>query len=234
MIAIWMERFVEFATTWLWLVQLATWRTLPILVIAAGIGFAFRRKLTPSLHALLLTIVVVRLLIPISIGSPLSLHKPIDNWFSSDSGESANPNRPMLLANRNRSMLAPILLPNVNQVVVQDAPAQAQLQSPQTLDYSLEEIICISLLVTVILVSIGLILRSFISHIRFALGLRSCRVLDDQPLIDLVLRECDSLAVGRRPLLREVPSLAAPAVFGLFRQTICIPPGLTETSSEQE
>ena len=234
MIAEFMDRFVEFATTWLWLVLLATWRALPILVLVAGIGLAFRRKLTPSLHALLLTIVVVRLLIPISIGSPLSLHKPMDSWFSSDSGESANPNRPMLLANRNRSMLAPILLPNVDQVVVQDASAQAQLQSPQTLDYSLEEIICLSLLVTVILVSIGLILRSFLSHIRFALGLRSCSVLNDQPLVDLVLRECDSLAVGRRPLLREVPSLAAPAVFGLFRQTVCIPPGLTETLSEQE
>ena len=231
MIAIWMDRFVEFATTWLWLVLLATWRALPILVIAAGIGLAFRRKLTPSLHALLLTIVVVRLLIPISIGSPLSLHKPIDNWFSSDSGESGNRNRPMMAYDHDHRSA---LLPNVDLIVVQDAPAQAQLQSPQTLDYSLEEIICVSLLGIVILVSIGLILRSVFSHVRFAIGLRSCRVLDDQPLIDLVLRECDSLAIGRRPALREVPSLAAPAVFGLFRQTICLPPGLTETLSEQE
>lgn len=229
MIAELMDRFVEFATTWLWLVLLATWRALPILVLVAGIGLAFRRKLTPSLHALLLTIVVVRLLIPISIGSPLSLHKPIDNWFSSDAEESVNRNRPMM-ANDHRDLL----LPNVYQVVVRDAPAQAQLHSPQTLDYSLEEIIGVSLLGIAILVSIGLILRSVFSHFRFALGLRSCRVLDDQPLIDLVLRECDSLAVGRRPALREVPSLAAPAVFGLFRQTICIPPGLTETLSEQE
>ena len=142
MIAIWMDRFVEFATTWLWLVLLATWRALPILVIAAGIGLAFRRKLTPSLHALLLTIVVVRLLIPISIGSPLSLHKPIDNWFSSDSGESGNRNRPMMAYDHDHRSA---LLPNVDLIVVQDAPAQAQLHSPQTLDYSLEVIICVSL-----------------------------------------------------------------------------------------
>lgn len=221
MIAEWMDRFVELGTTWLWLVMLATWRALPILVLVAGIGLAFRRKLTPSLHALLLTIVVVRLLIPISIGSELSLHKPIDKWFSSDSGKIAIRNPPMLL-------------PNVDQVVVLDAPAQAQLHSLQTHDYSPEEIVCVSLVVIVMFVSIGLIFRSVFSHVRFALGLRSCRVLDDQPLIDLVLRECDSLAVGRRPALREVPSLAAPAVFGLFRQTICLPPGLTETLSEQE
>lgn len=225
MIAELMDRFVEFATTWLWLVLLATWRALPILVLVMGIGLAFRRKLTPSMQALLLTIVVVRLLIPISIGSPLSLHKSIDSWFSSDSVESANPNRPNL---------APMLLPHVDHVFELDAPAHAQLHSLHTLDYSLEEIIGLSLLVIVILVSIGLILRSVLSHIRFVLVLRSCRVLDDRPLIDLLLRECDSLAVGRRPALREVPSLAAPAVFGLFRQTICIPPGLTETLSEQE
>lgn len=90
MIAQLMDRFGEFAATWLWLVLLATWRALPIFVLVIGIGLALRRKLTPSLHALLLTIVVVRLLIPISIGSPLSLHKPIDNWFSSDAEESVH------------------------------------------------------------------------------------------------------------------------------------------------
>ena len=228
MIALWIDRFVEFATTWLWLVLLATWRALPILVIAAGIGLAFRRRLTPSLRAMLLTIVVLRLLIPISIGSALSLHKPIDNWFSGESAESKNQHR-LIVAHD----LKYAFLPNVDQVVVQDAPAPP-LQSPKTLDYSLEEIICLSLLGIVILVSILLILRSVLSHVRFAIGLRTCRVLDDQPLIDVVLRECDSLAVGRRPAFREVPSLNAPAVFGLFRHTICLPPGLTEVLSEQE
>jgi beta-lactamase regulating signal transducer with metallopeptidase domain len=213
----------------MWLVLLAAWRALPILVIAAGFGLAFRRKLTPSLHALLLTIVVVRLLIPISIGSPFSLHKPIDNWFSNDSGESVHRNRQMIAHDHKYAFL-----PNVDQVSALDRPAQAQLQPPQTIDLTLEEIICFSLLGMVILVSMGLILRSVVSHVRFAIGLRSCRVLDDQPLIALVLRECDSLAIGRRPAMREVPSLAAPAVFGLFRQTICIPPGLTETLSQQE
>jgi beta-lactamase regulating signal transducer with metallopeptidase domain len=229
MIAIWMDRFIEFATTWLWLVLLATWRALPILVIAAGIGFAFLRKLTPSLQALLLTIVVVRLLIPISIGSPVSLHKPIDKWFSGESVESANRN-PLMVAHDHKYAF----LPNVDQVVERDAPVQAHVQSSQTIEFALDEILFSALLLITISVSMGLLFRSVFSHIRFALELRSCRMLDSQPLIDLVLREGDSLAVGRRPALREVHSLAAPAVFGLFRQTICLPTGLTETLSEQE
>jgi beta-lactamase regulating signal transducer with metallopeptidase domain len=53
-------------------------------------------------------------------------------------------------------------------------------------------------------------------------------------LIDLLLRECDALRVGRRPKIREVPSLATPAVFGLLRHTICLPVNFVETLTEQE
>lgn len=229
MIAELMDRFVELTTTWLWLVLLATWRALPILVLVTGIGLALRRKLAPSLHALLLTIIVVRLLIPISIGGPLSLHKPIDNWFSGESGESVNRNQLMMARDHVDG-----LLPNLDPVDGQNASTRFLAQPPISNDYSWEEVFYAALLFIIIAVSIGLLLRGVLSHIRFAMKLRSFRLLDQQPLIDLLLRECDSLAVGRRPALREVPSLAAPAVFGLFRQTICLPPSLTETLSKQE
>jgi beta-lactamase regulating signal transducer with metallopeptidase domain len=221
-----MDRFVEFATTWLWLVMLATWRALPLLVLAVGIGLVLRRKLTPSLHALLLTIVVIRLLIPISIGSPLSLHKPIDNWFSSKAVESAK-QPPHAHAQAHGFM------PNLERAPAQVEWVPVEAQSAVN-SIAWEEILLNVILLIVVSVTIGLILRSVFSHVRFAICLRSCRVLDDQPLIDLLLRECDSLAVGRRPVLREVPTLTAPAVFGLFRQTICLPLRLTETLSEQE
>ncbi|XZE45250.1 M56 family metallopeptidase [Pirellulaceae bacterium SH467] len=229
MIAEWMDRFVDFAETWFWLVMLAAWRAFPILIVVIGLGLAFRRRLTPSLQTLLLTIVIVRLLIPISLGSSASLHKPIDKWFSGEAGESENQHRLMTAYDSSYA-----ILPNIDHIVVRDVPPQALVQSSQTNKSSLEEILCLALLLIAISVSMGLLFRSVFSHIRFALGLRSCRLLERQPLIDLVLRECDSLAVGRRPKLREVHSLAAPAVFGLFRQTICLPTGLAETLSEQE
>lgn len=229
MIAELMDRFVEFVITWSWLVMLATWRAFPILVLVIGVGLAFRRKLMPSMQSLLLTIVVIRLLIPYSIGSPASLHKPIDQWFSGESAESENQRRLKMAHDRRYA-----ILPNVDQIAGPDTPAQAQVQASQTHEYSPEEIVSLSVLLIVISVSIGLLFRSVFSHLRFAKGLRTCRLLDDQPLIDLVLRECDALAVGRRPMLREVQSLTAPALFGLFRQTICLPTGLTDTLSEHE
>lgn len=223
-----MDRFVEFAGTWFWLVLLATWRALPILILVTGIGLALRRKLNPSLHAMLLTLVVIRLLIPISIGSPLSVHKPIDNWFSSESEESVKRYQP-----REVHDLVYNFLPNADAAETQWIPTQAQVQLSVSYGDAWEFIL-LAALVVVIFVSAWLLVRSVSSHIRFALKLRSCRLLDDQRLIDLLLRECGSLAIGRRPAMREVPSLAAPAVFGLFRHTICLPTSLTEKLSEQE
>jgi len=37
-----MDRFGELGTTWLWMVFLAAWRTLPILILATGIGLVLR------------------------------------------------------------------------------------------------------------------------------------------------------------------------------------------------
>ena len=225
-----MDRFVEFVANWLWLVLLAAWRAMPILILVTGTVLVLRRKLSPSRHVMLLTIVVVRLLIPISIGSPLSLHQPIDNWLSSDSEEPKK-------GYQHREVHEHLfnVLPAVDHTKTEWIPNEAGVQlslSPSVDDAW--ELILVAALVIVISVSVWLLACSVVSHIRFALKLRSCRLLNDQPLIDLLLRECDSLAVGRRPALREVPSLAAPAVFGLFRHTICLPPRFTESLSEQE
>jgi len=172
-----MDRFVAIGTTWVWLLLLATWRTLPILILVTGFGLALRRKLTPSMHALLLTIVVARLLLPISIGSPLSLHKPIDHWFSSDAGESSKQN-PQERAGDARFAL----LPYVDSIEVRDA-APIQAQVPTSLDYAWDEILFAAILVIAISVSVGLLFRGVFSHIRFALRLRSCRLIDDHPKI---------------------------------------------------
>lgn len=229
MIAELMDRFVEFSATWLQLLLLATWRAVPILILVLGIGLAFRRRLTPSLQALLLTIVVVRLLLPMSIGTPLSLHKPIELWFSSSVGESVDTAEARPFQDHKYS-----ILPNVDQPSAQSPSASVQWQSLIPFNFTTEDVAFTALMLVVISVTLGLLFRSLFSHLRFSLSLRSCRLLEDQRLIDLLLRECDSLSVGRRPTVREVPSLAAPAVFGLFRQTICLPPGLLETSTEQE
>ena len=229
MITEWIDCFKEISVTWWWLVSLATWRALPILVLVVAIGLAFRQKLTPWLHALLLTIVLVRLLLPVSISSPLSLHQPIDYWFPRSASDLDIRDRLTLQVDSQAS-----LLPNLTSMDSQVHPHQIQKQPPQFFNADRNEVGYGVVAMIALVVALGLLFRGFVSHLRFAVSLRRCRLLDEQPLIDLLLRECDSLAVGRRPALREVPTLPAPAVFGLFRQTICFPPGLDKTLSEQE
>ncbi|MCA9191007.1 MAG: M48 family metalloprotease [Planctomycetales bacterium] len=224
-----MDRLADIATTWLSFVLLATWKTLPILLLVTGIGLALRRKLSSSMQAMLWTIIIVRLLLPASVCSPLSLHKPIDGWFSSFSRETTEPP-----PRAGTGDTAYRVLQELDSVDIPKTEWGQSNYQPVAMATTWEEILWSALLSSIVLVSIGLILRNIFSHLRFAMQLRSCRPLEKHALVDLLLRECDSLAVGRRPAVLEVPSLAAPAVFGAFRQTICLPPGLIESLSEQQ
>lgn len=72
-------------------------------------------------------------------------------------------------------------------------------------------------------IGIILLLRGVVSHYRFAWMLWSLPAVTDRETIDCLLRVCDDVGVGRRPKLKEVPTLDAPAMFGLVRPTVCLP-----------
>ena len=68
-----------------------------------------------------------------------------------------------------------------------------------------------------------LLLRGIVSHLRFARKLWALPRVTERDAIDCLLRVCDEVGVGRRPKLKEVPSLDAPAMFGLLWPTVCLP-----------
>jgi beta-lactamase regulating signal transducer with metallopeptidase domain len=222
-------QMVELGNAWISLLLLAAWRVLPILVLAIGIGFAFRRKLDPTIHALLWTIVVIRFLLPISLGSPTSFHGPIDALFSTKLEEQNGAEITWSAPENNLTASYDVSANTTDQPSLFGQPVPVPAQR-----ITWEEVTLIAVSLTAILVTLGFVFRTVSSHIRFALRLRSCRTLDDPELVDMLLRECDSLGVGRRPVIREVPSLTAPAVFGLVRQTICFPCGFRKTINVQE
>lgn len=227
MIAESMERIVELGAEWLSLVALATWRALPILCLVWALVLIFGRRLTPATHALLWTIAVARLLLPVSAGAPWSLHGPLNAWVSQ--AFEADPQqpleRPFQFGHAERADAASELIswhPT-------DTP-----QRPVPNSQSSRMDVTGGLAALLMLISATLVLRGVIAHIRFAMRLRSCRQLESSGLTDMLLRECDVLGVGRRPIVRDVPELSAPAVFGLVRPTICLPASLIETLSSQE
>jgi beta-lactamase regulating signal transducer with metallopeptidase domain len=277
MIESWMESIVALSYLWFVLLLMAVWRTLPIFILVAGIDLVFSKRLAPSFRALLWTLVIIRLLLPISFATPWSLQQPFDELLVADASvlpvpdlkvrvlkdgrqvlvevneigfliygreqvisvETMEPNRGSdiyYLAGDSASPVNHRLVPQ-SDVLAQyvansdDEPRQLSEPVPPAFDWSIV-VACAGTLLGV--VSICLILRGLLIHIRFAYRLRSCRELNDTRVIDLLLRECDSMGVGRRPLLREVPFLETPAVFGLFRKTICLPLNLTDTLSDQD
>ncbi len=230
-----LEQFIGLGQQWLFFVGLAAWRALPLFVLAFSVTFVLRRKLSPAVHALLWTLVLIRLLMPISVGSPTSMHGRIDRWFSEVLGQSDESIGNEPITNPNVRDFLASHLPNI----VEDADAQwdVQLQDVQHATpraVSTEELVGTAFYATILLVAFALFARGLVSHLRFAWRLRRCPLLNEQGLIDVLLRECDALGVGRRPIVREVPELTAPAVFGWWRPTICMPTGMVTTLTEQE
>ena len=230
MLAQWMDRFTELGFAWGTLVCMAAWRALPLLLLVLALKLVLRHRISPAVYALLWTIVLVRFMLPFSIGTPVSLHSSIDRWSERLINSTDEPVPTRLPFDPLNS-----LFPNVE--AVETATWDAQLidvrpATPRRISW--EEIIVTSFFLLVMVPTVVLLLRSLVAHARFALGLKACPLLTDQSLIDLLLRECDALGVGRRPAVREVAALEVPAVFGLMRHTICLPPGMATTLNEQE
>lgn len=211
------------------LLLLAAWRAVPLLAIALLVDVIFARRIAPKCQALLWTLVVVRLLLPISLPSSWSLHGPLDRLVanrSDDPTAQAEPS-PGIHQPRNLSM-------RIGDESVAPLINSLNPETPRKHGVDWQDVLLTTLVVVGALVAGGSLLRSSLAHLRFTIRLRGCRELNDRHLIDVVLRECDDLHVRRRPQLKEVPELTAPAVFGLLRVTICLPANILEALSEQE
>lgn len=210
------------------LLLMASWRALPLLLIAGLISVLFRGRLAPRYHALLWSLVVCRLLLPVSVPSELSLHGPLKTLIESQASTDVQALPPVA------STFAPTNIQVVaGDITLQPLPVLVNATAPNRGIDATEVVILgiLSVWLGIALIAIG---RMAIAHWRFARRLRSCPQLTDAPLVDLILRECDSLRVPRRPRVREVRELTGPAVFGLFRSTICLPPGTSTSLSAQE
>lgn len=222
------DRFIEIGFAWGWLVCLAAWRALPLVLLVIGLKLALRQRLAPSVHALLWTIVLVRFLLPIAPGTPVSLHALTDKGYASLTNESEQQQLPLRAELVDFVPSAPAQEPATWDLQQVDArPGEAR-----TLSW--EGLLAVGFCLVLVMPTVAMLLRSAIAHVRFAVRLRSCRLLEEQTLIDRLLRECDQLRVGRRPVVREVPELSVPAVFGVLCHTICLPPGLIDSLSAQE
>lgn len=205
---------------------IATWRVLPLLLVAVLADLVIGRRLASKYHALLWSLVVLRLLLPFSLPNPWSLQGPLDQ-LAGVLGDIPPP--PPRATNAYQDEVV-YFRANTEPPVAH--PISPKTGSAREIDW--HAVVFAGALLLWLSVAAGLILRRVAADLRFAWRLRSCRELDDPHFIDILLRQCDSLRIARRPTVKMVPSLSTPALFGLFQSTICLPPNTIESLSEQE
>lgn len=213
-----------------WLL-LASWRALPLFLLVFIFNYATRRTVAPRFHCLLWGIVLVRLVLPFSIESPFSMQQQTmtllgsvgfvtkssvgedvrDEFYVGDSAAEAQTWTAWEPSDLGADTGA--------------LPASGVVKSDEAAlpFYNLLEIILLMAAVAWLIGTAVLMLRSGIRYVRFSRRLSRCELVEDQRVIDLILRTCDKLSLGKRPQIKLVPELGVPSIFGIVRPTICLP-----------
>lgn len=173
------------------------------------------RRLAPSFRYWLWMLVAVRLLMPVAPQSSLSVQQAWDllTWETQATEQLAQKTRPPL-----PEPLTPIEAQALAERL--ESQKQATTAQPKTIDW--DEVIFWCLIITWPSGVAFALLRAVYSSLRFAWRLRALEPVEDPSVVDVVLHACDQVGV-LRPTIKRVPGLPSPALFGLFRPTLCLP-----------
>lgn len=238
------------AVVWL---LLASWRALPLFLLVWIFNFATRNIVAPKYHCLLWGLVLMRLVMPFSVESSLSMHQKTESVLAalgfvnkSSIPDAQQPYVQQAGKQSSGAQLPPSQLdetklfskadsrttanvPSAWQASDFEPQAHAQAEvvytesTPVGWSLGIIEIVVLAIICIWPLGTIFMLSRSAIRYLRFSLRLRKCKLVEDQRVVDLILRTCDQLGLGKRPKIKVVPGLNIPAIFGFFRPTICLP-----------
>lgn len=232
---------------------IAAWKACPVFLVVFLLTSMFRNKLPARVHCLLWLLVIVRLLLPFSMESKFAMNSGVNAslgglfvnktkasqsefdtfTFQNEEGKVVTVRMPSLPVDATAEELkraeSEMVVLEANAIEFHAQPTSEHIYNTaddgeSSLDASLA-------LVGYLLMGawmIGVIFfacRGSLAYLGFVWRLRRYPVVEEQVVVDRVLRACDQVGIGWRPRIHEVASLTAPAVFGLFRPTICLPKG---------
>lgn len=234
---------------------LAAWRTVPVFLVVLLLTSLFRNRIPARVHCLLWLVVIARLILPISMPSPVAMETGVNSLVGKFlvmeepvNDSSTPPHRNPYTLRDEKGKTATVLAPIVPIVATADEVEQAESEIVELEASSIEVAdvpkskkaadfveYCIYAIDRV-LKAIGYLIvwgwvigftiitfRGTLAYTRFSFQLQVFPTIENQAIVDRVLRACDRIGVGRRPRIKEVTSLDAPAVFGLLRPVICLP-----------
>ena len=228
------EQCVSLLGTGLVLTLLAFVRALPLLVIALLATLLLRRRLAARYQFLLWMVVCIRMLMPFSVPSPISIHGPLEQFaiaMISGTSRSESP-QPYQFSEdiQTNSESSP---QTISEFMDMPRREHSLPQTPPAPSIDWEFVVAAGVLSLWSLGVVLLLSRGVIAHVRFALQVRNCPPIEDHFVRSLLLEECDSVGL-RRPKVVEAAFLHSPAVFGFWKPTICLPMNLAAQLSEQE
>lgn len=232
-------------------VLLAAWRAMPLFMIAILINLLFRKHIPARYSCLLWMLVIARLLLPVSTPSPLSLNSTIDtsattllaptlsrlttpsdfDVYTYQDETGANVTRPLApdkvsqekvdshFAAMSEEELASMSAVGRHPVRYDRGTAVSAWESAEVV----HAVLGILILVVWPAGCLLFLYRDLLGYVRFAWRLRGQATIDEQPVIDRMLRACDSIRVARRPMLKQVEMIDSPAVFGFWKPVLCLP-----------
>lgn len=232
-----------------------------LVVLVILVQWLFRRKLTARWRCALWTLVFVRLLVPYSPDSPLSIFNLLPAWPAAGASSIASTppafTAPRIAANDEETARTPLASPALapsdprkREPLATEKPApatapdvlpgqttsgdrSANFQTASRWEWSGVPIGMIAFLVWIG----GMLLLSAtlaLRSIRLARRYRVRRALDS-PEIEALLQDClRRTGLTRGPALMECPAIASPALFGLFRPQLILPAGFLSRFSLQE
>ena len=241
--------FEELAAMGFAAVLIGAWRALPLLAIVLIFDLLLRRRIAARFHCLLWALVMVRMLCPFSVPTSVSMHGAVDRMAEQvagrilaerDAAAAVDPGYDIFTYtdDEGNSVTVPLLPDDASDQLRAQAEAHvAALTAPKAaaaieevdsngesgIDWTL--IVAYGVLATWFTIAFGMMIRGAAAYWRFARRLRDRADLADPLLESQVSKACGSIGVRRQPRVKELDGLSVPAVFGLWRHTICLPLG---------
>ncbi len=195
--------------------------SVPLVLVMLALDYTVCRRVAARYRCVLWTLVAVRLLMPYAPESSLSLQSV---WRLFDA-QPESQTEIGFAAVASDGLIGRLAGEPVN---VGEWMANPFAQAPaKAVDWVDRFLFCLAI---VWFVGVAIVLlRAVVASARFAWRVRGIELVQDGPVVDQLLRVCDQVGVGRRPRLKYVPELSTPALFAVWRPTLCLP---VETSAQ--
>jgi beta-lactamase regulating signal transducer with metallopeptidase domain len=210
----------------------ATWMAavaaVPFALVVFLLDASVCRRMPARFRGLLWTLVAVRMLMPFAPASPLSLGRlwmPVLAKAQSTSAPNA-----LLVAPYSRPPES--WLTTRNDYSVQYLGRTNPFPAVAVAEVDWADIMFSCCLYAWFAGATIVLLRASIASIRFARRLRTIPSVHDGTIVALLDRVCGQVGVRRRPHVKYVADLPAPAVFGVFRPTLCLPEATRDQLSD--